>query len=133
AEVRLARVRVADALDHAHRRLVVEEAGQRVQRRVEAEVLTDALHLVLGNGKRGTELVVVVVLERDDGVEAVVAAGELHDDEAGVLGALLVGGRCGEGRAAEERRHAGAKAEERGLLQEGTASYHLIILSIDTE
>ena len=42
--------------------------------------------------QRRPELGVLGVLERDDGVEAVVAAGELDDDEDGVLARRLVGG-----------------------------------------
>src|SRR5581483_9150822 len=78
--------------------------------------------LVLGNLERRPELGVLRVGERDDGVQAVVAAGELDDDEDGVFRPRLAGLAGGPGGAAEERRHGGAEGDEAGRLQKFAAA-----------
>src|SRR5262249_14088265 len=53
--------------------------------------------------QRGAVLGIERVLERDDGIEAVVSAVQLDHHEDGVLGAGLVPGRCVSGGAADEQ------------------------------
>ena len=75
---------IADPLYHGNRPAVVQrlEAGQA---RVEAEPVIDVQDLLLGDGQRGTVLIVAAVAVGDERVEAVVAAGQLHhhQDAAG--------------------------------------------------
>ena len=56
--------------------------------------------------------VVVVVGVGDDGVETVVAAGQLDDDEDGVLAGL-----GGVGGVDQELRHGGSQRQQRGAFQ----------------
>ena len=69
-------------------------------RRVQADVVVDLDDLLLGEVQRRPGLVVEVVGVGNDGVEAVVAAGHLDDDEDGVLAGL-----GGLGGVEQELRH----------------------------
>jgi len=48
---------------------------------VEAEMIVETDDVLFGDADFGASFVVGVIREGDDGVEAIVAAGELHDDE----------------------------------------------------
>jgi hypothetical protein len=101
-------------------------SGHRVpdlEGRVQADVVGQLLHLIFGNGDGRADLVVRVVLERDDGVEAVVPAGELQHDQHGVLRTACVGRSRGERRAAEERRDRGPEPEQGRVFEEGAANH----------
>src|SRR5205807_4404406 len=80
AEVGAVVVGVSDGVEDAHQAGVVEllEAGAA---RVEAEVVGDLQGGVFGDAEAWADAVIVVVSDGDDGVEAVVAAGELDDDQ----------------------------------------------------
>ena len=56
--------------------------------------ILDGQHLVLRNAEGGAQAVVVRIFVRNEGVEAVVAAGELDQDEDGAV--FLRRGRGGE-------------------------------------
>ena len=89
-------MRIADALDDRQRALVIERLQAR-ELRVQADVIVDLQHRVALEGKAGTRGVVGVVRPWNDGIEAVIAAGELHDNEDALVGiALIRGDRTGE-------------------------------------
>ncbi len=90
AEVRLRRVRIADAL-HDAQRMVLQQLGEALERADAGRVVVDLLQLRRRQLQRRPELGVVRILERHDGVEPVVAAGQFDDDEDGVLCPLLPG------------------------------------------
>jgi hypothetical protein len=56
--------------------------------------------------------VVGVIRERDDGVEAVVPAGELQDDQDVVVGLVGAVGLLGEGELRDERGDGGGEADD---------------------
>ena len=85
---------------------------------MQAELIVDLLDLGLGLLQGRPQLGVFRIVEGDDGVQAVVAAGELDDDEDGVLGAGLVGGGSGGGRAAQEAGHGQAPADQAGAASD---------------
>ena len=76
---------IADAVDDRHLAGVVQllEFGQG---RVEAVVVINGQYLVGGDAHGGPVVVVASVAVGYDGVQVVVAAGELDDDEDGVFG-----------------------------------------------
>ena len=113
AEMRAVGRRIADAVDDGHLAGVIQglDLGQR---RVKAELVVDMKDPVSGNPNGGPVVVVTAVGVGNDGVQVVVAAGELDDDEDGVFGgrghgnvgsagrinARMVGGRSlAQGRA----------------------------------
>ena len=68
-----------------------------------------------GDAERGAGFVIEVVGEGDDGVEAVVAAAQLEDDEDGGVGL----GGDGAGGAGDERGDVGAGGDEAEALDAG--------------
>jgi acyl transferase domain-containing protein len=74
----------------------LQEAGQAVQRRVQADVVVDLLDLRFGLAERRPQFTVFVVSVGDDGVEAIVAARKLDDDQHRVPGSTPAG-RVGGG------------------------------------
>ena len=91
---------------------------------MQTEAILEAENLILWDRDRRAVLVIKLILERDDGVEAVVAAGELHDDEDGVFRAGLARRRGRMGRTPEECRHGRAEAEKRRGFQEIASVRH---------
>src|SRR5262249_26979255 len=75
---------------------------------VKTDTIVDLQHGLLGDLQPGAGLAVVVVVERHEGVEAVVAAVKLDDDEDAALGPGVRFGGDGTGRARQEQWHAGA-------------------------
>ena len=112
-EVAAVGVRVADVLDQGEGARV-HEPSQAVAGGVQADRVVEPEDTVPGNADRGPETVVVVVLEGDEGIEAVVAPRQLHDDEDPLV--LFRGG------GARER---GAHEEGRGEPAEGQQAYPL--------
>src|SRR5262245_11211233 len=78
---------------------------------MEPQVVVDLLDLGRRDLQRRTQFGIIRILERNDGVEAVVAAVKFDDDEDGVLGPFLAerGGRQGgpvdETRNVQSPRH----------------------------
>ena len=83
-EVRALGVRVADAL-HDRQLSLFPHRPEALHAGVQADVVVQADHHVLGLAQRGPGLVVQVVGVGNDGVEAVVAAGHLQHDQDVVL------------------------------------------------
>jgi hypothetical protein len=110
AEVRAVGLGVAAAVDDGELAGVKEvlEAGHAG---VEGEVVVELVELVF-DGDGGAGFFVGVVGEGDDGVEAVVAAGELDDDEDVVVGELGALGDVGEGELGDEGRDGGAEGDD---------------------
>ena len=85
---------------------------------MKSELVADLEHLVVLDPKRRPHSVILVVRVRNDGVEPVVAAAHLEDnqDPFGIIifdpGQRI--GREGQVRLAQEKRHGGADAERRG-------------------
>ncbi len=65
--------------------MVFEQLGEAGERWMQAELVVDLLEILRRNSQGLAELGIAVVGVRHDGVQAVVAAGELHDDEHGFL------------------------------------------------
>ena len=101
AEMRLARIRITDAL-HDAQGVVLQQAVHAAQRRMQADAVIDTQRVL--NAQRRPQPIVVGIVEGDDGVESVVAAGELHDDENGVARPLCLSLRRLSGGAADEVR-----------------------------
>src|SRR5262249_4187239 len=80
AEVRAAGVRVADGL-HDSQAVAFEKLPCFCHGRVQADALVDLNELILRQPQLFTAFGVALVGERDDGVDTVVAAAELQDDE----------------------------------------------------
>ena len=78
-------VGIADVLDD--REVAVVEQGFQLEGAlgVEAEILVDFEDLLGGNGEPGPSLVIGVVAVRYEGVESIVAAGELDDHQHAVI------------------------------------------------
>ena len=91
---------------------------------MQTEAVFEAENLVLGDRDRRAVLVIKLVLERDDGIQAVVAARELHDDEDGVFRAGLARSRGRVGRTPEERRHGRTETEKRRGFEEIASVRH---------
>jgi len=112
-EVREVRRRILDALDH--RQIArVPDAVQAAEIRMEGERIGDRQH---GGGRladRRAQLGIERVLIGDDGVQAVVAAAELEDDER----ARRRVGRDAVARRHEVRRRRGRGARARGVAPE---------------
>ena len=128
AEVGAVGVGIADALDDGHLSGVVEvfEGGEVG---VEGDGGCAEGEQVGAEADGGAGAAIVIVVERGDGGEAVVAAGELDDDEGlfalahGGLGEReVVGVVEGEDRALEEEGHGSGGGEEREAAgEESTA------------
>ena len=88
--MRLIGVRIAHALDDADR-VVFQEAMKAVHRRVKRDAIINAVMRRLLQGRPQPRVIRIVV--RDDGVEPVIAAGELNDDENRVAGPSALGRR----------------------------------------
>ena len=115
AEVRLVRIRITDALHDAERPVFVQFRDVR-HRRMQADRISELLHLGFGDFDRGPEFRILGVLERNDSVQPVIASRQLYDDEDRVLGPTRTGKWSGRGGAAQERRHAQPPGDETGLL-----------------
>ena len=112
--------RIADAVDDGHLARIIQglDLGQR---RVKAEVVVNRQHLVGGDAHGRPVVVVTAVSVGNDGVQVVVAAGELDDDEdwvfgggghgnvgsAGRINARMIGGRS----LAQGARHADGRID----------------------
>src|SRR5881398_1674771 len=84
AEVGPTRVRIANALDD--RELPrVQKSAEAAQRRVQTKLIVNANQAILGKRQAVSISRITFVAERDDGVDAVIAAVELNDDkDAGI-------------------------------------------------
>src|SRR5262249_53122313 len=100
----------------------LEQLARRLERRVQADLVAQLDHLLLGDLKGGPRLVIEVVLERDDGVEAVVAAGEFDDDEDVIVAVALRGGLGGVGEQAGHQPAQGQKRQTGGAATEELAA-----------
>ena len=106
---------VAAAVDDRQQAVLVEPL-EPDHRRMEAEAVGGLDDLALGDSQLRPSAVVRRVAVRHDGVQAVVAARQLDDDE-NPLGMLLDAGalerlrRQRRGRAAQDQRQAGADAD----------------------
>ena len=109
--MRAVRVRVADAL-HDGELPAFEQLREAGQRRVEADAVVDLRDGLCVEAQLRAVLAVVVVGVGGDGVQAVVAAVELQDDEDAAVGVALRLGGQGVGRAGEEGRHGGAAGQQ---------------------
>ena len=115
-EVRERWLRVADALDDRDLALVVERL-HALEVLVEAEVVRDRQRLVRGFTELRPQVAVGLVMQRDDRLQAVVAAGELdhHED-------LVVHDTASLRRVHRSREHVGdrgvAGGESRGARAE---------------
>ena len=85
AEVGAVGRRIADAVDDGDLAGIIEIFDFR-DGWIEAEMVVDGQHPVGGDADGGTAIVVTAVSIGNDGVEVVVAAGELDDDEDRILG-----------------------------------------------
>ena len=104
-EVRAVRVRVADALHDGELALLEQLLADLLEGRVQADAGRSTLMTWLGWMPRvGRSLWYRSSRVRDDGVEPVVAAGQLDDDEDGVLARLGGAGRARRGSRARRRR-----------------------------
>jgi hypothetical protein len=115
--VRAVRVRVADALDDGDLVLLEELLADLLEGRVQAQFVVDLDDLGRLNAEGRAELVVQVVAVRDDGVEPVVAAGHLDDDQDGVLARL-----GGPGGALDESGDDGTGGDQGGALEKLAAT-----------
>ena len=79
-EVREARIGVSAALDDGHQAVLVE-AFEAHQRGMEPGLVREMNRVLAANGEGGSHSVVLIVSERDDRVQAVVAPCEFDDDE----------------------------------------------------
>ena len=102
--MRLIGIWIADAL-HDAQRLILQQLGQTVQRRMQADLIVDLPELIGGQLERRPELGILRIGKWHDGVQAVVSAGELDHDQDRVLGTLLVGERRCQGRPGQKRRN----------------------------
>ncbi len=109
--MRTIRVGIADALDNGQLSLL-QELIESTQAGVEADLIIDTDELILLVTQRGAGLVVEIIGVRDDGIEAVIAAGHFDDDEDVVLAHLS--GASGVG---DEVGHHGAEGKQRRALQ----------------
>src|SRR5262249_2782940 len=91
--------------------------GEAGQGGVEADPVVDPEDAFGGDVQPRAAFAVLVILEGDDGVEPVVAAGQLDDDEDVARGRLA----HGPGGAGEEERHAGARGHQGRGAEEVTA------------
>ncbi len=87
AEVGPVGLGVAHALDHRHL-AVIKQGAQVAQPGVQPHGAVELEHPVLGHGQHGAGLVIRVISEGDDGVQAIVAAGHFHHHQhaAGSVG-----------------------------------------------
>ena len=84
---------------------ILQQLGKPAERRVEGDAVVDLVQSLGGRQiDAGPMLLVEVVLVGDDGVEAVVAAVELDDDEHVALVRFRLRGQDGGG-AGQEGRH----------------------------
>src|SRR5207244_1851078 len=123
---RTVRIRITDALNDSQ----AAAAQQRLQTGegvVQADVVIDAEDFVPAQPQRRAGLVVEVVGVGDDGVQAVVAAGEFDDDQDCLFAVL--GGVGGPG---QETGHGGPDGEERRGLEKVAAVQHASALRWDS-
>ena len=92
-------IRVADVL-HDAEFAVPGQAGASRCRTDGAQRVAEGKDLFLGDTERGTQTVIIGVLKRDQGVETVVAASELDENEN--VPVFLRGGGAGERGGDEE-------------------------------
>ena len=110
-EVRAARVLVARPL-HDREAALVEDVRQAAEPRVKAERPARSIgahlqHLACRHGNGGTPAVVALVLVRNQRVERVVAAAEIHDHQSPRRQALRLGDGAQERRRREAERDRG--------------------------
>src|SRR5438105_1654455 len=91
-------------------------------------VIVDLHHLRFAETQSWPSLLIQIVAVWDDGIQAVVAAGEFEDDENGVLvgfgGAGRRGEESGHGRAqGDQRRRLEAVSEELATVQHGSSPF----------
>ena len=109
--MRALRVRVADAL-HDRQLPLLPHRPEASHRGVQPDVVVQANDVVPGLAERGPSLVVQVVGIGDDGVEAVIAAGQLQHDQDVVLA-----GRGRVGRPGHELRDHRVQGHQRRAFQ----------------
>ena len=130
-EVRAVRVRIADALDDAEIAFL-EQRAEEGHRGVQADVVAELDDVLFLLREARPRLVIGVVGVGDQGVEPVVAAGELEHDEDGVVLAGDAPGWRGPWRVVElaegaldEHRHGpGGGGAENGGAEEVAAGFH---------
>src|SRR5262249_12164069 len=84
---------------------------------MKTEGVVDLLELIRREFQGRAQLGVLRIRERHDGVEAIVAAGELNDNEDRIFGARLPSRWCRECRPSEESRHADAPGNQAAGFQ----------------
>ena len=82
----------ADAL-HDRQFTVLPYRHQGLKRRMQSRARIELQHLLARNGYARTQVVVIRIGERDDGVEAVVAALQFDEDQE-----VVIAPRCGRTR-----------------------------------
>ena len=113
AEVAAIGVRIADVLDYRQFPFLhqVMEPGAA---RMKPGRVADAEDFVLGDRQRWAQAVVVFVFKRDEGVESVVAAGELHEHQNTAV--LFRRGTGGERRLNQKLRRELTEREQADAL-----------------
>ena len=114
AEMRAVGIGVAGVLDDGHVP-GVELALERGEGGVEADLVVELEGGILRDADGGPGLVIEVVAEGDDGVEPIVAAAQLEDDEDGRV--RLRGD--GPGGAGDEGGHVGAGGDQAEAFDAG--------------
>jgi len=94
---------------------------------VEAKIIADFQGFVFGNADARAGFVIIIVGDGNHGVEAIVAAGELEDDEdaIGAADALRIVGEFGGHDAAaavEEKRNCRSSAKDLGAAGQKESS-----------
>src|SRR5438094_2739194 len=79
---------------------------------MQAELVVEFLDLCGRNAESRPQFGVLLILERDNGIETVITARELDDDQDGILGPRLVGRRRGRCRTAQKGWHGQAPGDQ---------------------
>ena len=103
--MRAIRVRITDA-GHDRQPARIQQLARVAHRRVQADLAVDLDQSLFRQPDRLAITRVTIVLERDDGIDAVVAAVELDDDQNTIVLSWL----DRSGRACEEAGQLGARA-----------------------
>src|SRR5579871_1028059 len=129
--MRKGRIVVAAAVDDGEFAVLIK-ALEADHAAVETEVVVDGADALLGEADFGAVLVIGIVAVGDQGVEAVVAPGELEDDEDLAVG---FGVGCQGGRGAAEDSDAEcsagghAEAGDAGAENVSTTEFHGSLLT----
>ncbi len=99
---------------------VIEEALERGHAGVKGKVIGQLVQLVL-QADLGAGFEIEIIAKGHDGVQAVISAAELHDDENVVIADFPAGDVAREGHARQERGHGRADGDHRQTLQ---ADFH---------